>query len=88
MSWSVNIIGTAEAVSKELDANEATLTGASLAEFKETKPVLQALLALEVNQAGLFQLIAAGHATFSSEQKTHGYVVVELKQVYGKIAGA
>jgi hypothetical protein len=88
MSWSVQIVGVPNKIAAELDAYETTLTGASLDEFKEVKPHLQALVSQNVGQS-LVRLDASGHASFGSQAphpKTSGNCSVTLAPFYGKVA--
>lgn len=85
MSWSVNYFGKPEAISAKLDEYESTLTGESLTEFKEAKPSLQALLALNVGNQTLTQLNANGHASFQNGQKQYGTCAVGLSVIYGSV---
>lgn len=91
MSWGITLIGNPEKISAELDAYEATLTGASLEEFKEAKPALQQLVKLNLNQSSITRLEASGHATFTElpgepRRKTNGYCAIQIQQWHGKLA--
>lgn len=86
MSWSTNLIGTADKVNAELNAYSETLTGQSKEEFEEAKPHIQGLIALNVNQASqVIKLTAAGHATFENGVKKYGNCSVAIEALYHKV---
>ena len=88
MSWSVNLIGTPEGISKKLDAiGDQMQAGQSKLEFLEVKPYLQGLLGQVLGET--VKLNAAGHANFNSspegkQVKTFGHVSVTLEAIFGE----
>lgn len=90
MSWSVQFIGTPEAVNRALDEQlEKMVEGQSKAEFAEAQPHLKALVSQIVGERIVVKLTASGHATFNESPgvrvKTYGVVSVALDQFYGLV---
>ena len=63
MSWSFNAIGRPDAVRREMDTQNAGLTGQSKLEWDEVKPVLAVLIGMNCGNH-VVRISASGHASF------------------------
>jgi len=84
MSFSINRIGTPDAIKRSLDKESGNLTGQSKQEFDAIKPAIETILDQQVAN-GAIQLDANGHANFNDKgEKTYGNCNVTI-QVLGAL---
>lgn len=82
MSWSIQVVGKPENVTKALEAHAERLTGQSRQEYDEALPALKTLVAGNVGPVAV-SVNASGHASFEAGLKTHSAINAEIKQLYG-----
>jgi hypothetical protein len=79
MSFSINRIGTPDAIKRSLDKLSGELTGLNKQEFDAIKPALETILDQQVAN-GVIHLDAGGHSSFSANgAKTFGTCSVTIK---------
>lgn len=80
MSWSVNYMGTPQAIAESLDKYSSDLSGYSKEEFDAALPHLKGLLAENFGDQYVRQLIASGH-TGDTSRGAYRQCNVELKNL-------
>lgn len=91
MSWSINLIGSVDKLSSELDRlSRESYTGNSKEEYDTALPHLKALLAMNVDKKNtkLVKLEASGHAEFrewnGKKEVTYSNCSVKIEPTYSQ----
>lgn len=87
MSWSVSVIGTPEAITRELDIYQVSLQGQSREEFDDAKPHIQALLKQNrsIYHPPLLHLEACGSGGKVNNQETGRECTITLRRMWTKV---
>lgn len=85
MSWSVSFIGKPEPLCKELESEQAKLTGDSRAEFDCALPLLQGLLRQNYAREGFVEPVLHLEASGSGNGLKNRSCQVSLKQFWTRL---
>jgi hypothetical protein len=82
MSWSFAAVGTPEAVTRALDAQNVGLSGESKAEWLAAKPALAALVAGNCGGVAV-RVTASAHGSWREHTKVSGVCTCTVEAIYG-----
>lgn len=89
MSWSVSIVGTPDAIARELEAESLRQSGYSKEEFDDAKTHLVGLLSQNFKEVGqapqILALKASGHGYKDNGVEKYRNCLVEITNVAGKL---
>ena len=80
MSYSITVVGKAEAIKRRLQKHSTELSGQSKAEFDDVLPALETILDQNVGNYCL-RLDANGHASFTDGKKIYGQCAVSVSNI-------